>query len=205
MTGPPGSMAYAGAALSTKDPATTVSAAPVAPARRRTQVRVFTCSSSGVVQEQDCGTQARPKVQTPAGHRRTPDTNDTGASPPSFTYAVPRREPDTAGCGYESDSRIAEGLPKVRRSSPIDTARSGPDRPGQPSSRVDQFMSNDARRTASRPGLLAIGLTAAMAGSLAGPVAPAAASVPGIEMVTIPSFPTPTTRRPPSSAQKERR
>ncbi len=53
-------------------------------------------------------------------------------------------------------------------------------------------MVKDGRRTAPRPGLLAVGLTAAMVGSLAGPVAPprepAVASLPGIEVVAIPSF-----------------
>jgi hypothetical protein len=57
---------------------------------------------------------------------------------------------------------------------------------------VDQFMVKEARRTAPRPGLFAIGLTTAMVGSLAGPVAPArepaVASLPGIEVVAIPSF-----------------
>jgi hypothetical protein len=57
---------------------------------------------------------------------------------------------------------------------------------------VDQFMVKDARRTAPRPGLFAFGLTVAMVGSLAGPVAPArepaVASLPGIEVVAIPSF-----------------
>jgi len=55
---------------------------------------------------------------------------------------------------------------------------------------------NYGRRTAPRPGLFAFGLTAAMVGSLAGPVAtprqsptdPAVASLPGIEVVAIPSF-----------------
>jgi hypothetical protein len=57
---------------------------------------------------------------------------------------------------------------------------------------VDHLLANDARRTAPRPGLVAVGLTAAMAGSLAGPVAPArepaVAPLPGIEVVAIPSF-----------------
>ena len=57
-------------------------------------------------------------------------------------------------------------------------------------------MVKDGRRTAPRPGLFAIGLTAAMVGSLASPEAraresarePAVASLPGIEVVAIPSF-----------------
>jgi len=53
-------------------------------------------------------------------------------------------------------------------------------------------MVKDGRRTAPRPGLFAFGLTAAMVGSLAGPVAtprePTVISLPGIEVVAIPSF-----------------
>src|SRR5690349_21972478 len=44
-----------------------------------------------------------------------------------------------------------------------------------------------ARRPASRVALLAVGLAAGATAVVAGPAAPAAASVPGIQVVTVPS------------------